>query len=142
MVLNHGQPKITESVNFRLYVVYFCKYTLNNDVSGGFRISPTMGRQPEKRGRQPIIWPISPLNCMKMKKSGPRKGRSKIDYVDLDPPLIGVLDQILTRDNWINNLNDPAIFMKFNLALVQSFNWSFARKSSVKEDMAAGVGAR
>ena len=75
-----------------------------------------------------------------MEEIGPRRigARRKFYYVDLDPPLIGVLDWILTRGNLINNLSDGAIFMKFNFGLVQSFNWSFARKGFVKESIMLG----
>ena len=30
-----------------------------------------VGRQPKMRGRQPIIWPKFPQNCLKIKKIGP-----------------------------------------------------------------------
>ena len=39
----------------------------------------------EGGGRQPIIWPIFPKNCMKMKKFWPRGGRPL--RPTLDPPL-------------------------------------------------------
>ena len=39
-------------------------------------------------GRQPIIWPIFPENCMKMKKFlGQRGGRTSLR--PLDPPMKG-----------------------------------------------------
>ena len=38
-------------------------------------------------GRQPIIWPIFPENCMKMKKIWPRGGGARPLRPPLDPPL-------------------------------------------------------
>ena len=50
--------------------------------SGGSRIS-------QRRGRQPIIWPIFAKNCMKMKKFWARGGACP-SRPPLDPPLVCV----------------------------------------------------
>ena len=62
---------------------------INDNVSGGSRISPRRGRQLPRGGLQHIIWPNFPKNCMKLKEFGPPGGgggaRPKFYYVD--PPL-------------------------------------------------------
>ena len=49
--------------------------------SGGSRISPRWGRQPSS-GRQPMILPHFPKNCMKLKEFGP----GGVPRAPLDPP--------------------------------------------------------
>ena len=49
-------------------------FTIAFIISGGSRISQRRGRQAQRGGRQPIIWPIFPENCMKMKKFRARGG--------------------------------------------------------------------
>ena len=45
---------------------------------------------PKGRGCQPIIWPIFPENCMKMKKFWARVGARVPRAPPLDPPLYGM----------------------------------------------------
>ena len=42
---------------------------------------------PKGGGRQPIIWPIFPENCMKMKKFWARGRGARPSRPPLDPPL-------------------------------------------------------
>ena len=58
--------------------------------SGGSKISPRRGRQLSRDGRQHMILPNFPKNCMKLKEFGPPGGggggaRPKFYYED--PPL-------------------------------------------------------
>ena len=56
---------------------------------------PEEGALTPKGGRQPIVWPIFPENCMKMKKFGARGG----GRASLTPPLrstTGNVNKLLT----------------------------------------------
>ena len=55
------------------------------------------GRQA-RRGRQPIIWPIFPANCMKMKNFGPEGARLSWP---LDPPITGSDESPLVLDIFV-----------------------------------------
>ena len=46
--------------------------------SGGSRIFQTGGANVQGGGRQPIIWPNVPENCMKMEEIGPRGRRAPL----------------------------------------------------------------
>ena len=50
---------------------------------------------PKGGGFQPIIWPIFPKNCMKMKTFWARDGGARVPHapLSLDPPLIVVFKQ-------------------------------------------------
>ena len=52
----------------------------------GIQDFPEEGALTQKGGRQPIIWPFFPENCMKMKKFWARGGRASL-APPLDPPL-------------------------------------------------------
>ena len=49
---------------------------------------PEEGALIPEGGRQPIIWPIFPENCMKMKKFWARGGDARPSRPPLDPPLL------------------------------------------------------
>ena len=71
---------------WRTYYSSVCNGTFKTfSCSDGSGIS--QGGTNPKGGRQPIIWPKFPENCMKMKKIGPSKGGARPNYYYVDPPL-------------------------------------------------------
>ena len=67
----------------RILLIYTCAIQTKPVADPGF---PRGGGVNPKGGRQPIIWPIFPENCMKMKKFGAGGARGT-RAPPLDPPL-------------------------------------------------------
>ena len=79
---------------FMLITVYYDSNYFFVHISGGSRISPRRGRQLPRGGRQHMILPIFPENCMKLKEFGPPGGGARPKFYYVDPPLHIKLDVI------------------------------------------------
>ena len=77
----------TSNMHALIKVVSFCPAFTVADP--GF---PRGGDAKPKGGRKPIIWPIYPENCMKMKKFWARGGAHPL--CPLDPPLLYTLEVV------------------------------------------------